>query len=339
MKKVLVTGANGHLGFNLVKQLTENGILVRAGVRNRNDASKTKHLKKLKNVDIVTAELLDIQSLLYAMEEVDAIFHTAAPVMLWSENIKQDIVDPIFIGTQNIFNCAKAKGIKKIIFTSSCSACGMNSSREHPLTEKDWNNESDFPLLTAKIQAEKWALDYSAKLNIKMTSILPPTIIGPHFHKITPSLSLYQKMYQHKRFSIPNGGCHIVDVRDVAKAHINAYLSENASGRYLIAGEYFNFRDLFKKIAYLNLNVKVPKVLLPMWSLYFLNYLDWVNNKLTKKERVLSLPLIKNFLNKFQYVSTDKAKNEINWQPRDTNNTLIETFNWFHQLPKNFSTI
>lgn len=332
MKKVLVTGGNGHLGFNLVKQLIENGFQVRATVRNKHDPLKTKHLKTLKGVEIVTAELLDTQSLLDALEGVDGIFHTAAPVLLWSENVKRDIVDPILLGTQNIFKCAKDKNIRKIIFTSSCSACGMNSSREHPLTETDWNNESDFPLLKAKIEAEKWALEYSSKQNINMISILPPTIIGPHFYKVTPSLNLYHKMYQHKYFSVPNGGCHIVDVRDVAKAHINAFLSEKAQGRYLIAGDYFNFKELFQKISYLNLNVKVPQLLLPMWSVYFLNYLDWINNKITKKERVLSLPIIKNFLNKFQYVSTEKANNELNWKPRDANITLIETFNWFHQF-------
>lgn len=336
MKSVFVTGGNGHLGFNLVKQLSENGFFVRTSVRNIKDNYNIFHLNKIPNVEIIETDLFNLKALHSAMYGMDAVFHTAAPVTLWSKNLKDEIINPIITGTQNIFKIAKERNIKNIVFTSSSSACGMNSSKVQPLTENDWNTFSDFPLLKAKIEAEKWALSFAKQNNIRMVSILPPTIIGPYFYKITPSLNLYHMMYQNKTFSLPHGGCHIVDVRDVANSHIQALLNETAHGRYLIAGEYFHFEELFSKIKNLKLDktIKVPNYLLPMWSIYMLNSLDWLNHKLLHRPRTISLSIIKNFLNKYQHISTERAKNELNWQPRRTDVTLIDTFNWFANISR-----
>ncbi|WGL60610.1 NAD-dependent epimerase/dehydratase family protein [Pigmentibacter sp. JX0631] len=332
MKKILVTGGNGHLGYNLVKQLSENGFQVKTTVRNINDDEKIKHLKKLSNIEIVEAELLNKESLRYAMKDIDAVIHSASPVLLWSSNVKKEIEDPIILGTQNVLESACENNIKKIVFTSSCSACGMSSSLNNPLTENNWNQSSDFPLLKAKIDAEKWAFWYCNKNNIKLISILPPTIIGPNFSKVTPSLSLYYKIFQKQFFTIPNGGCHIVDVRDVAKAHVNALLFDQAEGRYLVAGEYFDFKELLKRIKKIQVDAKIPNYLPPLWTFYLLNSVDWLSHKVMKKERNLSRKIISNFFGKYQYVSVNKAKQDLKWNPIPADKTIFDTLNWFHKL-------
>lgn len=341
MDTVLVTGGNGHLGYSLVKALSNKGFQVRATIRNLNNYDKTKHLKNLQNVELVEAELLDENSLSSAMKGVSAVFHTAAPILIWSKNPYQDIILPILKGTQNVFHVAKNLGIQKIIYTSSCSACGMNSTPNQPLVESDWNLVSQSPLLRAKINAEKWAWEFSLKNSLKLITIHPPTIIGPNFYRHTPSTLLYQKILQGKLPPIPEGGCHLVDVRDVAEAHLNAFMSKDAEGRYIVAGQFFKISELFQylKNLNLNLNLKVPSFQLPVWSMHGFQFIDWALHKSTGKPRELTGEIIRDFLNKFQFVSTEKAQRDLNWKPRPTEQTLVDTFQWIqeHFLSKNKS--
>ena len=75
---ILVTGANGHLGFNLVKCLAEQGYVVRASARDHNDASKTKELKNIGLSDIVSLDIRDTNSFVKACDGIDVLFHVAA---------------------------------------------------------------------------------------------------------------------------------------------------------------------------------------------------------------------------------------------------------------------
>ena len=59
-KTVMVTGANGHLGYNLCKRLSDKGYKIKAGVRNKNDHTKNKHLLDLENVELVQADIMQI---------------------------------------------------------------------------------------------------------------------------------------------------------------------------------------------------------------------------------------------------------------------------------------
>jgi len=76
-KLVLVTGASGHLGFTLVKELLERDYNVRAGVRNTHNVERNKHLLDL-NVEIVDADLMKPETLKKAMVGVDGVFQIAA---------------------------------------------------------------------------------------------------------------------------------------------------------------------------------------------------------------------------------------------------------------------
>ena len=89
-KTVLVTGANGHLGNNLVRELVRKGDQVKAGMRN------TQNRDTLYGVDceIVQADLLDKDSLRKALEGVDILYQVAAVFKHWAENPEEEIVQP-----------------------------------------------------------------------------------------------------------------------------------------------------------------------------------------------------------------------------------------------------
>lgn len=325
---MLVTGGNGHLGYNLVKILSDNGYKIRTTVRNKEDKSKISHLKVLENVEVIEAELLDYRSLERAMEDIKIVFHTAAPNLMWSANPIDDIINPIVEGTKNVFDVAQRFNVEKIIFTSSCSACGMNSSLDAPLNESHWNNDSTHPILQSKIIAEKFAWNFSKEYRLNCISILPTLIIGPRFYRHTPSTSIYEKILLGKFRFPPEGGCHIVDVRDVAQAHLEAALNPQAQGRYIVAGEFFKFSALIKFLLKIEQGLKISPFQIPLWAIKGLQLTDWAINKMTGRPRELTAEIIKDFLCKFQYVSTKRAEKDLKWNPRTSQQTIIDTFEW-----------
>ncbi len=100
MRKVLVTGANGDLGFNIAKRLVHTGYQVRVTVRNLNDPAKTGHLKPL-GVELVEADLMRPESLEKAMAGVEGLFQVAAVYATVARNPQKEIVDPSVIGGLN----------------------------------------------------------------------------------------------------------------------------------------------------------------------------------------------------------------------------------------------
>src|ERR1035437_4643543 len=96
--KCLVTGANGHLGNNLVKELVCQNYQVRASVRNVENKEPFTGV----NCELVYADMLDKTSLKEAMEGIEIVFHVAAVFTHWSPNPQKDIIAPNLIGTRNV---------------------------------------------------------------------------------------------------------------------------------------------------------------------------------------------------------------------------------------------
>ena len=185
MKKVLVTGANGHLGYTLTKMLSEKEYAVRAGVREFKE-EKLVHLKEIPNVEIVKCDILNKSEFEKAADGVNGMFHVAAVYKHGLKNPDESILRPAIEGTINALNIAKKNNIK-IILTSSCVAVGRAQSKDKPLNENSWESSSKIPYHIGKTKAEQLAWEFSKNNNIDLTVINPVAIIGPYFYCNTPS--------------------------------------------------------------------------------------------------------------------------------------------------------
>src|SRR3989338_5332203 len=118
---LLVTGANGHIGFNLVRHFVARGYPVKAGVRAGAFAKTLHPLQELKaqgQVELCEIDLFDLDSLKRSMEGVQGVFHTAAPHVSWSKDPENDFVRPYLQGTLNVLKVAHQQGVRKAILTS-----------------------------------------------------------------------------------------------------------------------------------------------------------------------------------------------------------------------------
>ena len=252
----LVTGANGYIASWLVKYLLEEGFQVHATVRDKDNAGKVGHLLALgkehpNQLTLFNADLFNNGDFDEAMKGCELVFHTASPFIIRGLNDPQaELIDPALKGTRNVLESAnRIDSVKRIVLTSSVVAIygdyvDMLKTEHGTLTEEHWNTTSSVdhqPYSYSKTLAEQeaWKIQ-KEQSRWDMVAVNPGLVLGPSLAKASDSTSLstmLELMDGTLRTGAPNLRFPIVDVRDVAIAHIKAAMTPTANGRHiLVAG-------------------------------------------------------------------------------------------------------
>jgi nucleoside-diphosphate-sugar epimerase len=265
----LVTGGSGFVACHLVQQLLQDGNVVHATVRSLANESKLRPLKQLQQqypgqLQLFEADLLTPGSFDTAMEGCSVVHHVASPFLL-PEKIKdgqRQMLEPALRGTQNVLaSVEKAKSVDRVVMTSTVGAIfgdyiDVLSMKDQTLSEAYFNTSSTIennPYHYAKVQAEQeaWRI-CKAQNRWNLVTINPGMILGP---SLTPgsesgSLFLLDEMFKGYFFyGMPDLSLTTVDVREVAKAHIQAARSPQAQGRYILAEkEMIAFVEISKAV-------------------------------------------------------------------------------------------
>lgn len=261
-KPVLVTGATGFLAGWLVKRLLEEGFAVHAAVRDPANTAKTAHLTELAGtlpgtIRFFEADLLKDGSYGDAMQGCSVVFHTASPFITSVENPQRDLVDPAVNGTRNVLASAnETDSVQRVVVTSSCAAIfGDIVDVAHApggiLTEDVWNTSSSLdhqPYSFSKTQAERAAWDMANDQDRwKLVTINPAFILGPSISGTSTSES-HNLMRQlgdgTMKSGVPPFEIGMVDVRDVAEAHMRVGFIENVDGRHIVFGDTHSLLDV-----------------------------------------------------------------------------------------------
>lgn len=228
--KVLVTGANGHIGANVCRELLRQGHEVRAFVRRNADMQGLQGVA----VEIVYGDVMDPSTLNAGAEGCDAIIHLAA-VYKTIASTPEEIVAPAVEGSRNVFAAAKHAGIKRIVYTSSIASIGFSDSPDHMRSGADWNDDAKNPYYIAKTQSEKVAQQLSRDYDIELIVLCPALVLGAYDYRITPSNQLIRDLVTGKGQTY-RGGMNLVDVRDVAAIHVAALTRGVNRKRYVVGG-------------------------------------------------------------------------------------------------------
>jgi len=332
MQHVLVTGANGHVGSVLTEMLVAGGYRVRAGVRDPRDPAKTRHLAPL-GVELVRVELLDRPTVRAAVAGVDGIFHIASALKMWAPDPQREIIDPTVQGAVAVMEEARAGGVGKVVLTSSIGAVGLDAQPERPLTEADWNTTPGLPYIRAKVEAERAAWRIAEAGGPKLLTILPGMILGPGFHRLTPSTWIIDAIVKRKFPGVPPIGSGFVDVRDVARAHLLAYEKPAAAGRYLaVTGPYVKMLDLARMVAAAYPELKIPLRELPRWTLPIGVFFDWLGNRLLGRPRQITRDMLVEFTDRYVCYDPAKTRRDLGWEPMPLEQTVRDTVEWIRGL-------
>ncbi|KAK8715276.1 hypothetical protein V6N13_042614 [Hibiscus sabdariffa] len=271
-KVVCVTGESGFIASWLVNLLLQRGYTVNATVRDPNDRKKTEHLLSLEGASerlhLFKAELLEEGSFDSVVEGCVGVFHTASPCYFAVKDPQVEMVEPAVKGTLNVLgSCAKTPSIRRVIITSSMAAVMLTGKplADDVVVDETWFSDpvicekSKQWYMLSKTLAEKAAREFSEENGIDMVTIHPAMVSGPPLQPtVNASLGPIVKLIGGAE-TFSNAAWRWVDVRDVANAHILAFESPKACGRYCVAGKSVHTSELLKVLKELYPDLSLPE--------------------------------------------------------------------------------
>ncbi len=315
--KVLVTGANGHLGYNLIKGLLSKKHNVRGSIRDLKDESKVARVKELGDVEIVEADLNNKDQLIQAMEGIDLLFHTAAVYAYVAPGRDEEIIDASIKGIEKAFHAASEAGVKKVVLTSSVVSLPLTLPGDPPSSEKDWAKNLQIPYIRAKTQGEQLAWELAKELRLNLVTVLPGAITGPGFVKNTPTIDMIEAMMlNYFRFGVINMNYPIVDVRDVVDVHIRVAETES-EGRFIVCNDTFpSFREMVETLHKIDPKIGLPLMTMPNFMMGISGMFDKINNLILGTPRIVVPELMEIMKGKIWNASNQRSKEVLGWQQK-----------------------
>jgi dihydroflavonol-4-reductase len=315
---VLVTGASGHLGANLVRALLAQGRAVRALIHH--DRRGIEGLQ----VETVRGDVCDLDSLQRACAGVEVAYHAAARIALWGDApIGSVNVD----GTRNVVEACLRAGVRRLIHFSS-----IHAFRQGPLDRPlDEDRPYVDPVRAAPYDRSKAAAEREVRAGIARgldAVILNPTaMIGPHDYY--PS-HMGQALLSFCRGTMPAliaGGFDWVDVRDVAQGALRAEEHAANGARYHLSGRWASVCELAEIAAGWS-GVRAPWFVCPTWLARAVAPLavGWAR---LRGERPLFTPFSVRSLQGNRQVRHARATRDLGYAPRPLEETVVDTLRWF----------
>lgn len=253
----LVTGATGFVGCHVVAKLLKRGEKVRVLARK---SSPMKNLEGLQ-LEVVTGDLADRQSVNAAMKGVRRVYHVAADYRLWAADTSELYLNNVG-GTRNVLEAAKQAGIERMVYTSTVGALGHahnghGADEETPVSLHDMighYKRSKF-LAEAEVVA-------AAKAGLPVVIVNPSTPVGSKDVKPTPTGQMIVDFLNGGMPAYVDTGLNLIDVEDVAEGHLLAMEKGEVGHRYILGNRNLTLKEIMEILAKIS-GRPVPQVRLP----------------------------------------------------------------------------
>ncbi|WP_426278656.1 NAD-dependent epimerase/dehydratase family protein [Chryseobacterium sp. S-02] len=324
----LVTGANGHLGNNLVRLLISKGIPVRASVRNIKNKEPFAGL----NCEVVQSDISDKQSLVNALQGVETFYAVGAVFKLWAKDPKKEIYDVNLEGTKNIVEAAVEAGVKRIVYVSSIAA--LNYSTLPTKESYGQNPDRRDMYYNSKNDGEKLAFELAKKHNIELVAVLPSAMIGSTaFAPLSVSYNIINLILKKEIPVETKITLNWIDVKDVAEGCYLAATKGKNGERYILANEKCTSIKETTQIAqelFPELKIKLP-VAVPKPILFIIAWLMEIGSKISGKAPLLSTKDIAMFSGLQQDFDITKARTELGFNPKNSKQAVIEAMKYLQE--------
>jgi nucleoside-diphosphate-sugar epimerase len=309
--KVLVTGGSGYLGTQLIAALLRDEREVRATVRSLDGQADVRATVRRGGVDdtgleLVAADLTSDDGWPAALEGAEEVHHVASPIPSGQPKDPDELIVSARQGTLRVLEAAREAGARRVVLTSSFAAVGYSPKAVRDYTEEDWT-DPDTPALApyprSKAIAERAAWDFIGTEggDTQLVVVNPTFIAGPSLVlSLRSTLTYFKAIIEGTMPALPRQRFGVVDVRDVADAHITAMATPAAAGkRYLLLADG-------PTITWLGL------------AQILRDHLGPAGEHVTTDEAPGEDPPPLTIHN-------DRAKQELGWRPRPAEATIVET--------------
>ncbi len=322
MEKIAITGASGHVGACLCRELIRNGYEVRVLLHKDN-----KGFKNL-DVEIVKGDLLDKNSLTTFVKNADIVIHLGAVISLNGVNTEK-VIKTNVDGTKNILDCSLEAGVSRFIHFSSIHAL-ESKPLDKPVDEnRELITSSNMIYETTKARGELLVAE-AVKSGLNVITLNPSAILGPYdFHPSYLGQAIIG-IAQNKLPMLVPGGYNWVDVRDVANAAIAAITKGRSGERYIISGNWHSLIEISEMVSGIT-GKKTPKLVCPtsiaMMGVPFIK----LYSKIANVEPLYTYNSLKILKESNKNISNLKASKELGFSARPLYETLKDTLKWFEE--------
>lgn len=330
MKKVyIVTGANGFLGNNIIRKLSQNEENeIRALVLPNHEIKALDGLNcKIYYADVTKEETLEE---IFNVDEEAQIFviHCAAVVYIKSK-YNQKVYDVNVTGTKNIVKKVLEKNAK-LIYVSSVHAITEKANKEVMTEITDFDPDKvKGQYAKTKAETAKYILKMVKKTNLNACIVHPSGIIGPNDFGSTHLTQLIVDFSNGRLTACVKGGYDFVDVRDVADGIINACQNGRRGECYILSNKYIEVKELLDLISEVQ-NKKKIKTILPMWIAKLTAPLAELYYKILKQPPLYTKYSLYTLSSNSNF-SNEKAKKELNFKNREMKETIRDTVTWLKE--------
>jgi dihydroflavonol-4-reductase len=318
---ILVTGAAGHLGNVLVRELLADEKKIRALVLPGEDTGSLAGM----DIEIVEGDVLDGSSLNAAMQGIDIVFHMAGIIAIMPG--QDELMRRVNVqGTRNVVEAALQSGVKRLVYTSSIHALSRDwkgkIDEQVPFDPSNPAGEYD----RTKAEASVIVLD-AVKRGLDAVIVCPTGVIGPHDYRGSEMGDLLRNFMRIKPHFMIEGAFDFVDVRDVAQGHIRAAEKGRTGEVYILSGWNIKFNQL-KQMVQDFIGSHSPNIDVPQWAVKIAARMAPLYYKITRQTPTFTEYAMETVQGNSD-VSCDKARRELGYSPRLMITTVGDTVRWW----------
>jgi len=320
---VVVTGAAGHAGANIVRALLAQGRPTRALVH-----VDRKALEGLE-LEVVGSDVCNLESLVYSFEGAEVVYHLAAHISLLKD--EWPLLESVnVIGTRNVVEACLRCGVRRLVHFSSINAMTQEPKdlpidESYPLAE----SRSCLPYDYSKAAAEQ-EVRKGLEKGLDAVIIRPTAIIGPHDYRPSHFGEALLRLANGKLPALVSGGFDWVDVRDVIKGAMRAEEQAPTGARYILSGHWVSLHDVAMLVEQL-IGVPAPGFVCPVWLARIGAPLITAFDRLAGR-RPLYTSISLQTLRSNRNVNHQRATQELDYHPRPFRETLFDALRWFEEM-------
>ncbi len=318
---VAVTGATGHIGNTLVRELVSRNVTVRALVLPNENINPIADLP----IEIIRGDVTDYTSLLNAFNGATCVYHLAGIVNIGTgkrSQVRKVNVD----GTRNVVKACLEKKITRFVYTSSIHAFAELPRGQIRIETKEFNSkEVKGHYAKSKAAATNIVLE-GVKKGLDAVIVHPTGVIGPYEYKLTNMGQVVVDFLKKKLFAYVDGSYDFVDVRDVVNGIILAGEKGRTGENYILSGEQISVKQIMQILQSIT-GLKAPKIKLPLWFAKWTAPLSELYYKLLRQQPLYTSYSLQ-VLCSNSLTSCNKAKEELGYNPRPIREAIQGSVNW-----------
>lgn len=334
MKTFLVTGADGFLGYHVVKLLNKHDIRPRVLLPANIDPNLPGIIAlKRMNIEIANGDIHDPDSLRVACIGINVVLHLHFAITLGGgKQVEETLYQENVVGTRNLLEAAAQAAVARVVVSSSSLAVGLHHEPKLLDEEAGWDKYGfSLPYAVSRRNAEQVLLTDSKTDLPDIIVVSPSFTLGPDDWSGAPANSLVMRMSKPGfRITAPIG-FGILDVRDYAAGVLLAVEHGIPGRKYILSGENITPDQLAKAVAS-EVGFEPPTWLFSLraWMIFPILVILELWSKLTGKPPKVTRKLLE-LWGRYAWYDTSRAREELGWKPRPLQESLRDTIQWLRE--------